>query len=1048
MQWRNWPLPTKLAAVVLVPLIFAITLGVGQIGWQVDQAGEYRRVAQVLDAVERIEPLLGSLQEERNGAVQYLTGDTGPEQVERSAVETDRAVAALDELMSRTDNDFAEVVVDRNGELTRQLQGIQQLRDGVQNDQLAPAQAIQGYSALTNAALSLDAALTSTVADPQLSSNAAASQSVLSMMEEVRLQQALVLTGLSEGALDEQALQQLMGSRARLVSKIGEAGSTVAAKWRELLTEKVGGPEVTQRNQLLAAVLMESTDDVASGEYSIGREQWNTASDASVEVIKGGHDLVADDVRTTAAGLESDASDQAGWDSVLLLAALIAAAATVIVITRHLLGSLRQLRSSALDAAEYQLPDAVAEIRSGGRADSAVTPVPVRTTDEVGQVARAFDEVNQQALRLAVEQADLRRGYSEVFINVSRRSQSLLERQLRLFEDLEHDEEDPDQLSRLFQLDHLATRMRRNNENLMVLSGSDLARRFTQPTTLADVLRAAVSEIEHYPRVVVQPPPNVQLRGYAASDMVRLVAELLDNAANFSAPDTNVTLSGYQAGDGTIVLDVLDQGIGMGDAELARANQRLARVDEDDLASSRRMGLFVAGRLAVRHGIGVELHGGPDVEGVRATVMVPAEHVVSSEATAAWQPPGNPGAFGGNPGSYGNAGSYGNSGSNGDLGSYGNNGHAHQEMPTSGALPSPGRAAPPGWPGASDGTPGGSWYDDHQDPGATNNGIDRNELLHGGATDTHPPVNGSSREDLRTSMWQEPPAPEPPAQPPAPEPPPQAAAPAPEPGLLGNSLFEPSGDVDAERPTAYLFDAPSDLAGHPEPGFEWPSVEQPPPAPGPPNPPSPVPRSRPAPTTPPEPDPQPGRSASQWFQPASENPFADEEGADDPGWPDAGDPADGGASELSYTSSGLPQRTPRSGGAAEPAGEQRAGTRSAGDISRQLADNHNGVRFGGQQEAPAQQAPEAAEPQWPDSGADRGREAAEAAANPQPASFTEAGLPRRTPKAHLVPGSIGSKSDDGSSGGQLHRDADHLRDRLSGFQSGASRGRHRASDEE
>ncbi|MCC5698451.1 hypothetical protein LH612_35490, partial [Klebsiella pneumoniae] len=134
--------------------------------------------------------------------------------------------------------------------------------------------------------------------------------------------------------------------------------------------------------------------------------------------------------------------------------------------------SMSQLRSSALDAANNQLPAAVASIRAGARAEEvSIEPVPVTTKEEVGQLARAFDRVNQAALRLAAEQADLRRGVSDVFVSVSRRSQALLERQLRLFEELEQDEEDLDQLARLFQLDHLATRMRRNNENLMVLSG-------------------------------------------------------------------------------------------------------------------------------------------------------------------------------------------------------------------------------------------------------------------------------------------------------------------------------------------------------------------------------------------------------------------------------------------------------------------------------------------------------------------------------------------------------------------------------------------------
>jgi hypothetical protein len=258
--------------------------------------------------------------------------------------------------------------------------------------------------------------------------------------------------------------------------------------------------------------------------------------------------------------------------------------------------------------------------------------VPVTTSDELGQVARAFDAVQDQALRLAAEQAHLRASYGDVFVNLSRRSQGLVQRQLHLLDRLERDEEDPDQLATLFQLDHLATRMRRNNENLMVLSsGNELARRAGPAVQLADLLRAAVSEIEQYQRVTVQPPPSLTVVGYAARDLVRLTAELLDNATAFSAPETKVTIASRLAEDGTVSIDVLDSGIGMRDEEIAEANARLAEGGQLDASASRRMGLFVVGRLASRHGVKVELHGGKDIAGVRATMTVPSELLASGD---------------------------------------------------------------------------------------------------------------------------------------------------------------------------------------------------------------------------------------------------------------------------------------------------------------------------------------------------------------------------------------------------------------------------------
>ncbi|MEU6269327.1 nitrate- and nitrite sensing domain-containing protein [Saccharopolyspora shandongensis] len=965
MQWRNWSLPTKLGAVVLVPVIFAITLGIGQIRWQVDRAAEYGRVADVLNAVDQIEPLLVGVQHERTRSVEFLVGDGDLAAAEEPTAAVDRAVADLGQILTSSEVD-AGVVADRYGELRPLLDGLGPLRQQIREHRIGPAKAIGEYTRVINSVLALDRALSSSVADRSLSSTATALQNMLGLTEEVRLQQAWVLTGLTEADLEPAALENLSGSRARLLSKIGDARSTVAAHWQQRLDQTLTAPAIVDRNRMLDAIVRESTDNIFSGGFSVKREAWNAATDASVALIGQGHDDLAADVRATASQLEDEASNAAGWDSVLLLSALIAAAAIIIVIARQLLGSLRELRSSALDAAEYELPAAVASIRQGRIADAVIEPFPVDTTEEVGQLARAFDEVNQQALRLAVEQADLRRGYGEVFISISRRSQSLLERQLRLFEQLEQDEEDPDQLARLFQLDHLATRMRRNNENLMVLSGSDLARRFTQPTDLADVLRAAVSEIEQYPRVMVQPPPAVKLRGHTASDLVRLVAELLDNAANFSAPDTTVTVSSYQSGDGTVVLDVLDQGIGMGHEEIARANDQLAHADEDDLGTSRRMGLYVAGRLAVRHAVGVELHGGPDVEGVRATVMIPAEHVVSVESGPALQPTTTPPAQ--------------------------RNGHSHTDLPTSGVLPRRGAQPEP-------------------------------------AEDSSP--------------WQEP-------------------APA--------SLFEP-GPTRDESPTEYLFDAPIDIPQQPRAvpsdlGVDWPEAEPP--------------AERPAAA------PLFTEASTQWFQPAGQSPQAKERAdADEFGWPDAeGEPAgfpsssdfppeDRQPEEPSFTSSGLPRRVPRGQQPEAPADKP---ARSAEDISRRLAQN--GIQFGHPADTPAEtsgadswsseparQDPwtepagsdgaAAAGSSWiPDTSgedawnfaADKAREAAEAAANPQPASFTQAGLPRRTPKAHLVPGSV-ANSERPVEAEPFQRDADQLRGRLADFQSGISRGRHRATDE-
>ncbi|MFD0631098.1 sensor histidine kinase [Catenulispora yoronensis] len=248
-------------------------------------------------------------------------------------------------------------------------------------------------------------------------------------------------------------------------------------------------------------------------------------------------------------------------------------------------------------------------------------------------MARAFDEVHREAVRLATEQAMLRNNVNAMFTNLSRRSQSLVQRQLRLIDELENAEQDPDQLASLFKLDHLATRMRRNGENLLVLAGEEPGRRWSQPVPLIDVLRAAASEVEQYERVTLRDLPTVEVAGRAVNDVVHLVAELLENATSFSAPETKVSVTGNLLNTGGVMLEIEDSGIGMTPEELDDANERLANPPVVDVAISRRMGLFVVGRLATRHGIQVRLRRSA-TGGITALVLVPAALLAGNLADA------------------------------------------------------------------------------------------------------------------------------------------------------------------------------------------------------------------------------------------------------------------------------------------------------------------------------------------------------------------------------------------------------------------------------
>ena len=306
----------------------------------------------------------------------------------------------------------------------------------------------------------------------------------------------------------------------------------------------------------------------------------------------------------------------------LLLLLLVLLVSTIVA--RSLIRPLRKLRTDALDVAGNRLPEMVRRLSQSEGADEGleIEPIGVTSTDEIGEVARAFDQVHREAVRLAADEAMLRGNLNAMFINLSRRSQSLIERQLSLIDSLEQSEQDSGRLSSLFRLDHLATRMRRNSENLLVLAGHEVSRRWSQPVPLVDVLRAAISEIEQYERVVLNVQPGIVVVGQAVNDVVHLVAEIVENATTFSPEDAQVYISGQPLSSGGVLLDITDNGVGISDQEMSHANWRLDNPPVVDVAISRRMGLFVVGRLAARHGVRVRLRHA-QVGGLTALIWLP-----------------------------------------------------------------------------------------------------------------------------------------------------------------------------------------------------------------------------------------------------------------------------------------------------------------------------------------------------------------------------------------------------------------------------------------
>ncbi|MFJ8962801.1 ATP-binding protein [Lentzea sp. NPDC102401] len=256
----------------------------------------------------------------------------------------------------------------------------------------------------------------------------------------------------------------------------------------------------------------------------------------------------------------------------------------------------------------------------------------------LAQLTDRVEEACATALRMAVEHEDLRVGYTEVFVNMFRRTQTLLQRQLQVIERLEQGNRSPADMHLFFQLDHLVTRMRRNNENVLVLAGTELVRATKNPVTIADVFRAAMSEVDKYQKIRVLGTPSIRVSNTAAGDLIRIIAELLDNATSFSAPTKEVTINAELGRHNGLSIGVFDNGIGMSDEDIRKTNEQLKKLGSEEIARSRRVGLFVVGRLAGRNGFKVELFGGDDVEGVSALISVPSSVLLEEDAMRAMLP--------------------------------------------------------------------------------------------------------------------------------------------------------------------------------------------------------------------------------------------------------------------------------------------------------------------------------------------------------------------------------------------------------------------------
>ncbi|MFI9382617.1 nitrate- and nitrite sensing domain-containing protein [Kutzneria sp. NPDC052558] len=625
---RNWKLGRKLVVILLVPALSTLTLAGLRLYSQLDDARQYGDERQQLAVAGQAATVVDLLQAERDGVVAYVAAGRVDQAPKFGPVDT-----AIDAL--RNDDDQVGVtgpVREAVDKALEELDGLSALRNSSLTTRLPDVAAMTSYTEIIDSLLQIVRVTATNVSHPRLSTLDASVQALTDAKEQLRLQSTIVVSAALHKEFAPDLVDQLRATQARYGADIEDFTNAASADNRQLLQDTVSGPDVDERNRVVQLALVQAGE--GNGAVAVRAADVQSLSTTTASLFTKVIGQIQQQANDAVTSLIGAARVDAFRDGALVVVALLIALAVTVIVARSMVIPLRVLRRSALEVARTKLPAAIERILRDREAEGeAVEPVPVHTTEEVGQVARAFDAVQREAVRLAAEQAALRGNVNAMFVNLSRRSQALVERQIGVIDRLEQEEQDPDQLASLFELDHLATQMRRNSENLLVLAGTTLTRRVNRPVLVSDVLGGAVSEVEKYARVQVAPAPDLTIQGRAVNDITHLIAELLDNATAFSPPSSKVTVRSAKMRRGELAIEIHDRGVGMPEAELAAANERLAEPGEVDVTAARQMGLFVVAQLAKRHDIKVRLRDNADIEGgVTAHVIVPAALVDVAEA--------------------------------------------------------------------------------------------------------------------------------------------------------------------------------------------------------------------------------------------------------------------------------------------------------------------------------------------------------------------------------------------------------------------------------
>lgn len=631
----NWRLRAKVFVVLVVPACTALTFGGLRVQSEVVNAANYQRVVDRVDVERQMTQVVHELQRERvlvvsRSAAGSFQLDREPD-ITTQYDATDRAIRTLGA-------DLAALNIPDPATRARyelgfdQLSGLRALRDLAGGAVYPDLAVLSAYSTMIDPLLRLDREVAP--GDSGAASRASVVVLTIGQAKEraAQLDAVLVIAAQHNGFGAAIVQNKARSAQAGFDAAIQDFAGVATPEELQSYSDGYSGADVDQRRGI-AQTSLDIPDPRAPLDVSVG-ELMSTGASANDKLRSVELGLITE-LRGQAASAAEAAATAAWRDGAIVVALLLVALALMLtVVALALVRPLRTLRREALEVARSRLPATVRRILEDPdplqAAETAVEPLPLHSREEIGEVARSFDAVHEQAVRMAAQHAVLRDSVNTIFVNLSRRSQALIERQLAEIDQLERDEQDPEQLSRFFTLDHLAARMRRNSESLLILSGSGLIKRMGRPVSVGEVVASALSEVEHYTRVRTNALHEHRVEGRAVKDLVHLIAELLDNATTFSPPDTTVVVSSGWTRTGHLAIQVADEGIGMTEDELEKANEQLRDPPDFDAELSRRMGLHVVARLAKRHSILVRLHGDL-IAGTTAVITLPTALVAEPD---------------------------------------------------------------------------------------------------------------------------------------------------------------------------------------------------------------------------------------------------------------------------------------------------------------------------------------------------------------------------------------------------------------------------------